>query len=78
MTTRTRATLLERAAKLAKRLRRVKGLSEVERTFFALGFAATPDERWEINRFWVSRLPPAARKAMEMDMLQSADLNLKL
>ena len=77
MKNRPNATLLERAAIVAKRLRRVKGISEIEKAFFALGLAATPEERWEINRFWVNRMPPAARKAMEAEMLESADFSLK-
>jgi hypothetical protein len=77
MKKRKKRSLLERAALVAKRLRRVKGIDEIERTFCALGLAASPEERWEINRFWVSRLPLSARKAMEQGIIESADFSLK-
>jgi len=78
MKKRANASLLERAAIMGKRLRRVKGPGEVERTFFALGLAASPDERWEINLFWLNRLPPSARKAMEAEFLEAAEVRLNV
>ncbi len=77
MKNRRKATLLERAAVVEGSIHRVKGLSEIEKTFCALGLAASPEERWEINRFMVERLPPASRKAMEADAFQSAEAQFK-
>lgn len=37
-----------RAARMLKRLRRVRELSEAEKSVHALGLAATPQERWEL------------------------------
>lgn len=44
---------------MLKRLRRVRGLSEAEKSVHALGLAATPQERWELleqnvrsSNFW--------------------------
>lgn len=77
MKKRVKASLLERAARLSKGLRHVKGFSEIEKTFFALGMAASPDERWDINLYLLSRLPPAARNAMETEVLQAAETHFK-
>jgi hypothetical protein len=40
--------LPERAARVLKRLRRVRGISLEEKSVHALGLAATPEERWAI------------------------------
>jgi hypothetical protein len=37
-----------RAAKMLRRLKHVRGLSEEEKSVHALGLAATSDERWEL------------------------------
>lgn len=37
-----------RAAKKLRRLKDVRGLSEEEKSIYALGLAATPQERWEV------------------------------
>jgi len=37
-----------RAAKMLKRLKKVQGLSEEEKSVHALGLAATPQERWDL------------------------------
>lgn len=37
-----------RAARMLKRLKNVKGLSDAEKSVHALGLAATPQERWEM------------------------------
>lgn len=54
-----RLPLPVRAARMLKRLRRVRGLSEAEKSVHALGLAATPQERWELleqnvrsSNFW--------------------------
>ena len=77
MKKRHKATLLERAAVVEGHIRRVRGLSEIEKTFCALGLAASLEERWEINRFFASRLPLAARQAMMAEVLQSAEAQFK-
>lgn len=37
-----------RAAKMLKRLKHLRGLSEEEKSVHALGLAATSEERWEL------------------------------
>lgn len=37
-----------RAARVLARLKRVRGLSDGEKSVHALGLAATPEERWEL------------------------------
>lgn len=37
-----------RAAKMLRRLRHVRGLSEEEKSVHALGLAATSEERWDL------------------------------
>jgi hypothetical protein len=37
-----------RAARMLRRLERVRGLSDAEKSVHALGLAATPHERWEL------------------------------
>ena len=37
-----------RAARVLRRLRHVRGLSEAEKSVHALGLAATPQERWDL------------------------------
>jgi hypothetical protein len=40
--------LPQRAAKMLARLRRVRGMSDGEKSVHALGLAATPEERWQL------------------------------
>lgn len=40
--------LPERAAKMLARLKRVRGMSDGEKSVHALGLAATPEERWQL------------------------------
>lgn len=37
-----------RAARILKKLKKVRGLSDAEKSVHALGLAATPQERWEL------------------------------
>ena len=37
-----------RAAKMLKRLQKVRGLDEGQKSLHALGLAATPQERWDL------------------------------
>jgi hypothetical protein len=37
-----------RAAQMLARLKRVRGLSDAEKSVHALGLAATPQERWDL------------------------------
>ena len=37
-----------RAARMLRRLKRVRGLSDAEKSVHALGLAATPQERWDL------------------------------
>ena len=37
-----------RAARMLARLRKLRGLSDAEKSVHALGLAATPQERWEM------------------------------
>ena len=40
--------LPERAVKMLARLKRVRGMSDDEKSVHALGLAATPEERWQL------------------------------
>jgi len=40
--------LPQRAAKVLARLKRVRGMSDCEKSVHALGLAATPEERWQL------------------------------
>jgi len=40
--------LPERAARVLARLKQVRGLTDAEKSVYALGLAATPEERWEL------------------------------
>ncbi|MCU0784267.1 MAG: hypothetical protein MUF81_09535 [Verrucomicrobia bacterium] len=42
--------LPERAARMLARFKSVRWLDEDEKALFALGFAATPEERWKLVR----------------------------
>jgi hypothetical protein len=57
---------------MLKHLKHRRGVTEIERTFLALGLAATPEERWDINTYFVKRLPLVARQAMEKESLEAA------
>jgi hypothetical protein len=48
--------LPERAAKMLARLKRVRGMSDDEKSVHALGLAATPEERWELNENFIRSL----------------------
>jgi hypothetical protein len=42
------APLPVRAAKMLQRLKKIRGLSDEEKSVHALGLAATPQERWDL------------------------------
>lgn len=44
----TNPPLALRAARMLRRLRGVRGLTQAEKSVYALGLAATPQERWEL------------------------------
>ncbi|MBI3881388.1 MAG: hypothetical protein HY301_15160 [Verrucomicrobia bacterium] len=75
---RSRPSLLRRAELVMKNFRKSRTTGEVERSFIALALAATPEERWEINQFLVSRLPLVARRAMEQESDESALAHARL
>jgi hypothetical protein len=52
----TQASLSQRAAKMLARLKQVRGISDDEKSVHALGLAATPEERWELNENLVRSL----------------------
>jgi len=59
-----------RAARVLRRLKGVRGLSDEEKSVHALGLAATPQERWELfesavrsSGFW--KRSKKSRSAME-------------
>jgi hypothetical protein len=64
--------LLLRAARIAAQLKRVRSLTEVEKSIHAIGLAATPDERWEINQYIIRSLPPSVRQSWLQQVLESA------
>ncbi|HWD93914.1 MAG TPA: hypothetical protein VG938_16410 [Verrucomicrobiae bacterium] len=53
---RTARSLPHRAARMLKRLKSVRGLSDAEKSVYALGLAATPEERWTLNENFVRSL----------------------
>ena len=73
MNMRDKNSLLERAVLVERLIRDAKELSEIEKPFSALGLAATPEERWDINRFWLDRLPPVALRTMRAEALRSTE-----
>ena len=48
--------LPQRAAKMLMRLKRVRGMSDDEKSVHALGLAATPEERWQLNEDFIRSL----------------------
>jgi hypothetical protein len=53
--------LSERAARLLARFRSIRWLDEDEKALFALGFAATPEERWKLARNHIPLFNSSAR-----------------
>jgi hypothetical protein len=49
-------SLPHRAARMFARLKSVRGLSDAEKSVYALGLAATPKERWALNENFVRSL----------------------
>jgi hypothetical protein len=49
-------SLPRRAARMFARLKGVRGLSDAEKSVYALGLAATPEERWTLNENFVRSL----------------------
>jgi hypothetical protein len=56
--------LPERAAKMLARLKRVRGMSDGEKSVHALGLAATPEERWQLvqNHLRLFNCSPRSRR----------------
>ncbi|HEY2083307.1 MAG TPA: hypothetical protein VGI88_11025 [Verrucomicrobiae bacterium] len=50
------SSLPRRAARMFARLKSVRGLSDAEKSVYALGLAATPEERWTLNENFVRSL----------------------
>jgi len=48
--------LPQRAAKMLARLKNVRGMSDGEKSVHALGLAATPEERWQLNEDFIRSL----------------------
>jgi hypothetical protein len=48
--------LPQRAARMLARLKHVRGMSEDEKSVHALGLAATPEERWQLNENFIRSL----------------------
>jgi hypothetical protein len=51
-----RNSLPRRAARMLARLKSVRGLTDAEKSVYALGLAATPEERWELNENFIRSL----------------------
>jgi hypothetical protein len=57
--------LPQRAARMLVRLNQVRGMSDAEKSVHALGLAATPEERWQLNENLIRSLgywKPSKRK----------------
>lgn len=48
--------LPERAARVLARLKSVRGLTDADKSVYALGLAATPEERWELAENFIRSL----------------------
>ena len=48
--------LPRRAALMLRRLKRVRGLTDADKSIYALGLAATPKERWELAENYIRSL----------------------
>ncbi|HZL78547.1 MAG TPA: hypothetical protein VFC17_06815 [Candidatus Limnocylindrales bacterium] len=48
--------LPQRAAKMFARLKHLRGMSDGEKSVHALGLAATPEERWQLNENFIRSL----------------------
>ena len=53
--------LPERAARMLARFKSIRWLDEDEKALFALGFAATPEERWKLVRNHIQLFNSSAR-----------------
>ena len=53
--------LPERAARMLARFKSIRWLEEDEKALFALGFAATPEERWKLVRNHIQLFNSSAR-----------------
>lgn len=53
----------KKTAKLLRRLKNVRGLSEDEKILFARSLAATPDERWRMHENFLRSLGLFTRSA---------------
>ena len=54
-----------RAARVLARLKSVRGLTDADKSVYALGLAATPEERWELAENFIRSLgywKPSKRK----------------
>lgn len=61
----SKVPLPQRAARRLARLKRVRGLSDAEKSVYALGLAAPPEERWQLNENLIRSLgywKPSKRK----------------
>jgi len=57
--------LPQRAAEMLARLKSVRGMTDGEKSVHALGLAATPEERWQLNENLIRSLgywKPSKRK----------------
>jgi hypothetical protein len=57
--------LPQRAARMLRRLKSVRGLTDAKKSVYALGLAATPEERWELAENFIRSLgywKPSRRK----------------
>jgi hypothetical protein len=55
----------KKVARVLKRFRYVRGLSEDEKFLFARSLAATPDERWQIHQNFLHSLGLSTRSAQK-------------
>jgi hypothetical protein len=71
-------SLLSRAERVMHKLNCIRNITDIEKSFIAMGLAATPEERWQINQFFLQRLPPAAKRLIDREVLISARKHEKL
>ena len=63
----------KKVARVLKRIRHVRGLSEDEKYVFARSLAATPDERWELHQNFLRSLGLSTRSMQKRFGLLSSE-----
>ncbi len=63
----------KKVARVLKKLRRVRGLSQDEKYLFARSLAATPDERWRLHQNYLRSVGLSTRSMQKKYGLLSSE-----